>query len=134
MQCVSDTWHATFGSMAIAIINSVFEHSPDKFATDEDCKAFTQEQLDNLKFLYGDITVKVYRSFIQVILTNLIYIALLPSSSRTFHSSHSCSSLLQCSWCSQGTIPRRSQQPFQSAIWCFSLVRSSGNVFLHCTT
>ena len=57
MQCVSDTWHATFGSMAIAIINSVFEHSPDKFATDEDCKAFTQEQLDSLKFLYGDVTV-----------------------------------------------------------------------------
>ena len=60
--------------MAIAIINSVFEHSPDEFATDEDHKAFAQEQLDSLEFLYGDITVKVYRSFIQVILTNLIYI------------------------------------------------------------
>ena len=40
MQCISDTWHATFGSTAIAIINSVFEHSSDEFATDEDCKAF----------------------------------------------------------------------------------------------
>ena len=59
MQHVSDTWHATFGSMAIAIINSVFEHSPDKFTTDEDHKAFTQEQLDSLELLYGDVTVKV---------------------------------------------------------------------------
>ena len=74
MKCVSDTWHATFVSTAIAIINSVFEHSSDKFPTDEDRKAFTQEQLDSLEFLYGDVTMKVYRSFIQVILTNLIYI------------------------------------------------------------
>lgn len=68
MQCISNTWHATFGSTAIAIINSVFEHSPDEFATDEDCKAFAQEQLDSLKFLYRDIITKVCRSFIQVIL------------------------------------------------------------------
>ena len=74
MQHVSNTWCATFGSTAIATINSVFEHSPDEFTTDEDYKAFTQEQLDSLEFLYGDITMKVYRSFIQVILTNLIYI------------------------------------------------------------
>ena len=57
MQCVSDTWCATLGLTAIAIINSVFEHSPDEFATDEDCKTFTQERLDSLKFLYGDVTV-----------------------------------------------------------------------------
>lgn len=68
MQCISNTWCATFGSMAIAIINSVFEHSPDKFTTDEDHKAFAQEKLDSLEFLYGDVTKKVCRSFIRAIL------------------------------------------------------------------
>lgn len=46
----------------------VFEHSTDKFATDEDHEAFIQEQFDSLKFLYGDVTMKVCGSFIQVIL------------------------------------------------------------------
>ena len=101
MQHVSDTQHATFGLTVTTIINSVFEHSPDRFTTNEVHKVLAQEQLDSLEFLYGDITMKVCRPFI---LTNLIYIAIPPSYSRTFYSSHSFSSLLQHSQHSQGMV------------------------------
>ena len=64
MQCVSDSWHTTFGSMAIAIVNNVFKSSTEDFSEDEAHIHFAQEQLDTLQFLYGDITAKVHRTFI----------------------------------------------------------------------
>ena len=93
MQHVSDSWHATFGSIAITIVNNVFESSTKDFSEDEACIHFAQEQLDTLQFLYGDATAKVCRTFILATDTNLIYLAILPSSSRTSHSPHSHSSL-----------------------------------------
>ncbi|KAF8521077.1 hypothetical protein BU17DRAFT_88282 [Hysterangium stoloniferum] len=54
MQCISDSWHATFGSTAITIIKSIFENSEDGFSTDDDDQVFAQHQLDNLEFLYRD--------------------------------------------------------------------------------
>ena len=63
MQHISDSWHATFGSTAIAIINNVFESSTKDFSEEEACIHFAQEQLDTLQFLYGNVTAKVHRTF-----------------------------------------------------------------------
>ena len=64
MQHISDLWHATFDSMAIAIVNNVFESNTEDFSEDEAHIYFAQEQLNTLQFLYGDITEKVCRTFI----------------------------------------------------------------------
>ena len=54
--------------MAIATANSIFKSSDDY--SDEDCRAFAQEQLDTLKFLYGDVESQVRASFILQQMTN----------------------------------------------------------------
>jgi len=59
MQHVCDSWHATFGSTAITIVNSVYENSRDEFPTDEDRREFATQQLEDLEFLYGDTDSKV---------------------------------------------------------------------------
>jgi hypothetical protein len=59
MQCVYDLWRATMGSTAIAIVNSVYENSNDKFPTEDDRQEYAEQQLDNLEFLYGDTNSKV---------------------------------------------------------------------------
>ena len=59
MQHASDLWHPTFGSMAITIINTVYENSDDDFLTNNDCQVFIKQQLKDLNFLYGDTESKV---------------------------------------------------------------------------
>ena len=64
VQHISELWCATFGSMAITIVNNVFESSTKDFSEDEACIHFAQKQLNTFQFLYGDITARVCRTFI----------------------------------------------------------------------
>ena len=130
MQCISDSWRITFGSMAITIINNVFESNTEDFSNNEAYIHFAQQQLNTLQFLYGDVTAKVHRTYISATDTNLIYLAILPSSSRTSHSSHSHSSILSNSRHDQSTFPWRCQTPFKLTIWCFGHVCCSSIFFL----
>lgn len=59
MQHVSNTWHAAFGSTVIATINNAYKSSTSDFSIDENHKEFAQEQLDTLKFMYGETGEKV---------------------------------------------------------------------------
>jgi hypothetical protein len=59
MQRVYDSWRATMGSTAIAIVNSVYENSNDELPTDDDHQEYAEQQLDDLEFLYGDTDSKV---------------------------------------------------------------------------
>lgn len=52
-QRVSDTWRSVIGSTAIAIVNAFFESNKD-LESDEDCKAFAADGLNDLKFLYAN--------------------------------------------------------------------------------
>jgi hypothetical protein len=52
-QRVSDTWRSVIGSTAIAIVNTFFESNKD-LESDEDCRAFAAEGLNDLKFLYSN--------------------------------------------------------------------------------
>ena len=59
MQYVGNTWHAAFGSTVIEIINNAYKSSTSDFSIDENHKEFAQEQLDTLKFMYGETGEKV---------------------------------------------------------------------------
>jgi hypothetical protein len=59
MQHVSDLWCATIGSTTITVVNSVYEYSKDDFPTDGDCQEFSEQQLDDLEYLYRDTDSKV---------------------------------------------------------------------------